>query len=206
VVRRLIIVSSLIAGVAISAFPMLASAKKPFSGNICGIPSVGALAAAHIGGHCVKVKTVRRPVAPSPPSGTLGQTTYAAQWGKPRLPAPSHWLYVEVTKFYGSGRALPEFRRTVRRRVLTHGTPVSIGHPGSLLTATSSCMNAPTFACTRGQLLALVGNYFVAVALVDALPTNPGAEPGADEAQRNEQRAAFNAHITAIARLVVARL
>jgi hypothetical protein len=206
--RRLIAASFLLAAVAISAGPADAGAKRPFNGNVCGIPSATELAAAHIGARCAKLRTQTRPTRPSPPSGTLGQTTYIAEWGRPRLPTPSHWLFVEITEFYGTGRALPEFRRTLHRQVLAQGAPITVGHPGSLLSATSSCTNPPTFECMRGQLLALVGNNLVTVSLLDAPPTTPEAEasPLDDEAQEKEQATAFRAEITAIARSVAARL
>ncbi len=69
-------------------------------------------------------------------------------------------------------------------------------------------MNPPTDDCTNGEVLAIVGNYLLFVALLDAPPTNPGAEPspGEDEGQDNEQEATINGPVTAIAKSVAAKL
>lgn len=206
--QRLIVASCVALAVAVVP-AAAAAAKRPFSGNICAIPNAGQLSAAHITGPCKKWKTVKHAPKRSPLGGTVGTTFYQAQWGTPHgVSGPSHSLLVQITRIDGSGTALAVTRKLLRDKILEHGVLVAVGKPGSLFTETSSCVNPPTGDCTWGQVLALVGSYYLLVSLHDAPPTNPGAEPspGEDEGQDNEQEATIMAPVTSIAKAIAAKL
>jgi len=207
--RRPIVVSCVLVLAGASAVPG-ALAKKPFNGNICGIPFGGELAAAHISDPCVKGKTRNHPAKRSPVGGSVGSTIYSAHWGQAHSSAsPSHYLLIEITKYYGSGNALSLGRKLLFGEVLQNGYPIAVGNRASLATDTYSCaMNPPTGDCTKGEVLAIVGNYFVLVGLDDAPPTIAGAEegPAEDEAQDNEQEETIKGPLTAIAKSIAAKL
>ena len=90
--QRLIVASCVTGGLAMAIFPAAAVARAPFSGNICAIPTVGQLSAAHITEPCIKGRTGKSAPKRSPLGGTVGQIVYSAHWGIPpwrQRPVPS---------------------------------------------------------------------------------------------------------------------
>ena len=165
-----------------AASPQAASA---FNGNICApVNASGALAATHVTGPCVKLKTVHTAPRPSPIGGTVGSIGWWARWGTPSADSgPHHLLTVSVTRLRGSGAALAVARKRLRLKVIGNGEPVGVGKPGSFSGDTSACENPPTDACVRGELLAIVHGYVISVGLVDAPPGIPGAEAGPPQSE-----------------------
>jgi hypothetical protein len=208
-----IIGSASIIGVAGVAFSGLAAGRTvtvatAFSGNVCGIPSARELTAAHISAPCHKVKTAKVPVKKSPLGGSIGSITWSARWGS-AVHAPTHYLGVGISKELGSGTAHNVVMKHFRGSVLQHGALINVGKGlASIYTDTASCSNPPTDDCTRGTVLAVVGNYVVNVSLDDYPPTNPGAEPspGDDEGEDNAQEDAIKPALRQIAKSVVAKL
>jgi len=187
------------------------SGKKAFSGNVCGIPSSGELAAAHIEDPCHKVKTAKVPVKKSPLGGTVGSVEWGGRWGKPtNAGMPSHYLGVLVTRELGSGRALELFEKKFRLSVIGNGAPINVGKgTASMLTETASCPNPPTSDCTKGTVLAIVGRYVVEIFLNDFPPTIPGASEegqGEDDAEDMAQEELIKPVLREIANSVVAKL
>ena len=149
--------------------------KKPFSLNVCGIPSGAQLAEAEVDEPCQQAKPGRVPVKKSPLGGSAGSVVYGAHWGLPK--APSHLLSILVTHELGSGKAVELVEKVFRGEVLSHGQPVKITKSvwASLDTETSACVNPPTGVCVTGSFFAIAGSWEVEVYLDDYPPTIPGS-------------------------------
>jgi hypothetical protein len=198
---------------AASATPGASAAgkKKPFSLNICALPSPGELAAAQIEAPCHKGKTTTIAPKHSPLGGTVGSVLYEAAWGTQT--GPSHSLTVLVTHLLGSGKGLAFSEHIFKLRVLSNGKPLAVGkrNYASDAAETSACVNPPTGDCTRGTFLAIKPGWFVEVFLTGYPPTIPGTtedEEGSqvnDEAEDIKQEEQLEAPLSTIGKTVTAK-
>lgn len=184
--------------------------KKPFSLNVCGIPSTAQLGQAEIDEPCHEVKTARAPVKKSPLGGSAGSVEYGARWGA-ETGAPLHSLSILVIHALGSGKALQFFQKKLRQQVIENGLPVSVSKgTASFSGETSSCSNPPTGDCTHGTFLALAGSWVVEVFLNDYPPTIPGSNedeiPANDEPEDIAQEEAIKPALTSIGASVVGKV
>jgi hypothetical protein len=185
--------------VAMVAAPGTAAAR--FSGNVCHLPSGAQLTAAHISGACTKVRT--RTETSHTRLGTLTQTKFAAHWGFLPTTGAGHVLTIGVTRVTGDHALLVAARARFRSRTLSEGVPVGIGSVSEWHGETAACLNPPSEDCTTVHVSALVGNYILAVVLID-VPTNAPAPE--DEPVDLEQEEADKAPVVAIAKAVAKAL
>lgn len=171
-----------------------------FSGNICGLPTGAELTAVHITGPCKKLRT--RTQISRTPFGKLTQTRFAANWGFLPTNGVGHVLVIGVTRVSGDRALLSAYRARLRAHILVEGRPAGVGSVSEWHGETASCPNPPSDDCTKEQVSALVGNYILAVDLID-VPTNaPAPEPSQDEPVDLAQEEADLAPIEAIAKTV----
>ncbi len=175
-----------------------------FSGNICNLPSGAELTAAHISGPCKKLRT--RTQTSRTPFGTLTQTRFSANWGFLPTSGVGHVLTIGLTRVSGAHALLAAYRSRIRSRILAEGRPAGVGSVSEWHGETASCPNPPSHDCTTDHVSALVGNYILAVALID-VPTNaPAPEPSQDGPVDLAQEEADLAPIEAIAKTVAKAL
>jgi hypothetical protein len=186
--------------------------KKPFSLNVCAIPSSGELAAAEISAPCHESKTLRTPVRKSRVGGTAGSVQYGAHWSASATAlAPSHSLSIIVIHELGSGRGVEIFRKEFRLKVIGHGLEVSVRKGrASEVGETSSCVNPPTGDCTFATFLAISGDWVFEAFLRSYPPTIPGTNeletPSEDDPQDLLQEEAIRPALSSIGASVVAKV
>jgi hypothetical protein len=180
--RRLIrLPPALIASLAATALlPAAAPAKptkpkKPFTLNLCKIAG-GAVSSAQVTAPCHQLAKITEPGKPTPIGRAPTLVLYGARWGTVGSTAhPQHYAEVRVGHLLGKGETLEIAKKEYRGKVLGHGLPVAVGGgTASVFTEPSACVNPPTELCSKGEFMAIKGNWAIQAYLDDMPPTIPG--------------------------------
>ena len=191
--QRIATAVTMLLAVAVLAAP---GSALGFPKSLCGVPSGGELAAAHISGPCRRLKTAHH--VTHTPVGELRNVALGAAWGHVPTSGVGHELTISLTRFSGSSSALAEGRKRLRAKILAEGRPVGVGSVAEWHGETSSCPNPPTDDCTVSTVSAIVHNSVVAVSLID-FPTGGSESQANDDAEDLAQEEADMGPVVAIA-------
>jgi hypothetical protein len=196
-----------------SAVVLLSSASgnagvKLFNGNLCATASKGALAKLKVAGPCVSSKPDTK--VQSTPLGSIRTVTYQARWGSfGTISAPTHHASAEVIYVQGSAAAVAYLQKAFRGEVLANGAPVSMNPLTTEAGDTAACKNPPIDDCTKGEVMAMVGQYGLIVEYYGPAkfigPDDP-QNPSVDEKNDVAQEDAIKASVVALANSITAAL
>jgi len=185
---RLSAVAVVLVVLVVSVAPAAAMHRKPFNLNLCAVAG-GAVAAGHVIAACTMQATTTTPGKRTALGTTATVVTYTAHWGPPSSTAhPTHYAFITVAHATGSPEGVALFQQVARAKLsaLRDSLPVTIGGgTGKSVLDESACVNPPSEECLNGTLLALKGNFYIAVSFVDFPPTVPGA-PELQEAEKQQ--------------------
>lgn len=190
------------AALALPASPAIVS-KQSFDGNLCKAVSPGSLYQLKIPASCSSHKVVH---VQSTPLGSIRTVTYVAHWGF----SAAHTLSAEAIYVHGSAAAVAYARNYFRQEVLANGTPFRLKPLATESGDTYACDNPPIDDCTKGEIMALVGQYGVTIALnygpAKFIAADDPLNPSVDEKNDLAQEDAIKGDFIAAANEVIAAL
>ncbi len=184
------VIASLAAAALLAAPASAKPKRKPFTLNLCKIAG-GAVSSAQVTAPCHQLPTITEVGKPTPIGRAPTLVIYGARWGTvPGTAHPEHFAEVTVAHLLGKGKTLEIAEKGYRGKVLSHGLPVAVGGgTASVFTEPFACVNPPTELCSKGEFMAIKGNWATQAYLIDLPPTIPGApelEVAAADAQIQE--------------------
>jgi hypothetical protein len=132
-----------------------------FNGKLCATASKEALYELKITGPCISSKDVK---VQSTPLGSVRTVTYQARWGSfGSVSAPKSSATAAVIYVQGPAAAVAIAQNYFRSEVLANGQTVRLNPLTTEAGDTAACHNPPIDDCTKGEVMAIVGQYGVIV-------------------------------------------